>query len=439
MTRRTLLALGAAGALPLRPATTGRVVKKRGMIVRSARPEDLEMPLEGFRDFITPADRLFVRSHHYVPAVDAASWRLAVAAEVRSPVSLTLDELKRMPRAELTGVLECAGNGRGFFHPSMPGIQWEYGGVGNARWSGVRLKDVLERAGVKTAGRHVVFSGADQPVGTQPKFERSIPLERALDPNTLLAFDINGEPLPAQHGFPLRLVVPGWASDSSVKWISKIDVRDREADGFYMKTAYRYPGKSVTPGTAVPPEQMVPVTNLAVKSIIHTPGPTEFIRQGAPVKIAGVAWASGPVEGVDVSVDFEGKKWAPATLGRQEGPYSWREWSYTTVLPAKHQYIRARARTASGEIQPLEPPWNPSGYLWNQVQSAGVVHEFPPGYREACHACHGEDIIEQQGLTPAQWEREVDKMIRWGAQVKPGNRKSILDYLNTYYGGRPMD
>ena len=193
------------------------------MIVRSARPEDLEMPLEGFRDFLTPADRFFVRSHHYVPAVDAASWRLAVAGEVRSPVSLRLDELKRMPRAELTAVLECAGNGRGFFDPSMPGIQWEYGAVGNARWSGVRLKDVIERSGVKAAGRHVVFSGADQPIGTQPKFERSIPIERALDPNTLLAFDMNGELLPAQHGFPLRLVVPGWASDSWAKWVSKID------------------------------------------------------------------------------------------------------------------------------------------------------------------------------------------------------------------------
>ena len=433
ISRRKLFALAAASAVQVRPAAIS--VHKHDMIVRSKRPEDLEMPLDGFRDLITPAERFFVRSHHYVPSVDPVSWRLQVEGEVRKPLTLALDEVKRSARVELTGVLECAGNGRGLFEPAMPGVQWEYGAVGNARWTGVRLRDVLQKAGLNAGARAVLFSGADAPIGTMPKFERSIPIEKALDPNTMLAFEMNGEPLAVQHGFPLRLIAPGWAGDSGVKWVTRIRVLDHEFDGFFMKTAYRHPEKPVPPGTAVD-AQMVPVTNLAVKSLIHTPLPGAGVRAGVPLRVAGVAWGAGPVATVDVSLDG-GKSWTADKLGNAPGEFSWRQWSYDGPAAVAGTYaIMARARTAGGEEQPLEQPWNPSGYLWNTVHSISVT-AYPAGYEEACHVCHGEDIIASQKLTRAQWERDVDKMIRWGAQVKPEQREGLLDYLARSLGPRP--
>jgi DMSO/TMAO reductase YedYZ molybdopterin-dependent catalytic subunit len=441
ISRRRLLAFAAASALPVRPAVTPVAVRKRDMIVRSARPEDLEMPLDGFRDLITPAERFFVRSHHYVPAIDIESWRLNIDGEVQNSAALSFAELQRLPRAEMTSVLECAGNGRGLFDPTVPGIQWEYGAVGNAKWAGFRLRDVLQRAGLKPGAQHILFSGADAPPGTMPKFERTIPVEKALDSNTLLVYDMNGVALPVQHGFPLRLVVPGWAGDSWVKWVTHIRVLDRNFDGFFMKTAYRHPESPVPPGTAVDPAKMVPVTNLAVKSVIHTPLPGAEVRAGVPLQIAGVAWGSR-LTTVDVSVDG-GKSWSAAALGDAPGEFSWKPWFYTAAAPSPGKYtLMARARDAAGQEQPVEQPWNPSGYLWNTVQrievTAGTRNTvYPDGYKEACHVCHGEDIVEGQRLTRAQWEREVDKMTRWGAQVKPDQRESILDYLARNYGARP--
>ncbi len=453
ISRRNLLALAAASAVPVRPAATAVAVRKRDMIVRSARPEDLEMPLDGFRELFTPAERFFVRSHHYVPTMDLGAWRLQVDGEVRTPLSLSFAEIERLPRVELAGVLECAGNGRGLFEPAVPGIQWEYGAAGNAKWTGVRLRDVLERAGLKPGAQHLLFSGADAPPGTMPKFERTIPTQKALDPNTLLVYEMNGRPLPLQNGFPLRLVVPGWAGDSWVKWVTRIRALDRDFDGFFMKTAYRHPEKPVPPGTAVDPAKMVPVTNLAVKSVIHTPLPGAEVRAGAPLRVAGVAWASGPVTSVDVSLDG-GKTWKSAGLGDTPGEFSWRPWSLTAPPPSPGKYaIAARARDAAGQEQPAEQPWNPSGYLWNTVQRIEVTAVdrepvtytfagdryavYPPGYKEACHACHGEDIIEGQKLTRAQWERELDKMTRWGAPLKTEQRESILEYLTRNFGPRP--
>jgi len=248
LTRRHFL-LAFAAAL-LQPATPGG---KRGMVMRSARPLDLEMPIEGFSDYITPIDRFFVRTHVYTPRVDVGQWRLTVDGEVANTLTLTLDDLRRMPSVEVVSVLECAGNGRGFYEPSMPGLQWGHGAVGNGRWRGVRLADVLKRAGLKASPKEVLFNGADVPLGTMPDFQRSIPIAKALHPATLLAYEMNGETLPVEHGFPLRVVVPGWAGDSWIKWVTSITVLNREHDGFWMARAYRHPGRAVRPGTAVPP------------------------------------------------------------------------------------------------------------------------------------------------------------------------------------------
>ncbi len=425
---------------------------KRNMIVRSQRPEDFEMPMDGFTDWITPTDRFFVRSHHYSPSVTLADWKLQVDGEVERPVTLTFEELKKLPRAEVVSVLECAGNGRGLYDPPVIGTQWEYGAVGNGRWMGVRLADVLKRAGVKSSSREVLFDGADIPVGSMPEFQRTVPLTKALDPNTLLAYEMNGEALPVSHGFPLRLVVPGWAGDSWVKWVTHIRVLDKEFDGFFMKTAYRYPNQSVAPGTAVDPAQMSPVTALRTKSVIATPVEGAILPRNA-VRIAGAAWSGeSPVASVEVSTD-RGRTWQAAKLDTNKSRFGWRLWEHTwNPQRDGYQTIMSRARDAAGNSQPLEQEWNPSGYLNGMVHTVHVSVNgtapaatptppakptYSPKFRSACLSCHEADIIEQQRLTQAQWEREVDKMINWGAPARGQDRREIVDFLVRAFGPRP--
>jgi DMSO/TMAO reductase YedYZ molybdopterin-dependent catalytic subunit len=454
LTRRHFFLLSASAVL--QPTLAG---DKRNMIVRSARPLDLEMPIEGFLDDITPIDRFFVRSHVYTPRVDIGQWRLTIDGEVGNALTLTMDDLKRMPSVEVVSVLECAGNGRGFYEPSMPGLQWGHGAVGNGRWRGVRLADVLKRAGLRASPKEVLFNGADVPIGTMPDFQRAIPIAKALHPSTLLAYEMNGETLPAEHGFPLRVVVPGWAGDSWIKWVTSITVLNREHDGFWMARAYRHPGRAVQPGTAVPPEQMQPVTSLRVKSVIAEPRATGGVitaAAGTPIVIRGTAWSgdAGPVTSVDVSVDT-GRTWQPATLRRgQRTNFGWRLWEYRWTPPREAYYtILVRARDAAGNTQPLEQEWNPSGYNWNVVPRIGVVVgksaivsgttpgdatpiTAPSTLKSTCLSCHDEDVIRQQRLTRAQWDAEINKMMGWGAKVSDQDRSALLDYFVARYGPR---
>ena len=435
---------------------------KRDLLTRSARPEDLEMPLSGFADYITPIDRFFVRTHVAVPTVNLALWRLNVEGEVTAPLTLTMQEVKGLPSVELMAVAECAGNGRRFYDPPVPGVQWGNGAVGNGRWRGVRLPDVLRKAGIKASAREVLLNGADVPFGTMPDFERSIPIKKALDANTLLAYEMNGEPLPVKHGFPLRAIVPGWAGDSWTKWVTSIRVLDREYEGFWMKRAYRHPGKPVVPGTPIEPERMQPVTSLRVKSVIAAPADGAFLLVGAPVVIRGAAWSgdAGPVEAVDVSVDG-GRRWRPATLHRdQRTRFGWRQWEFEWT-PSQDAYytLLARARDTAGNIQPLDQEWNPSGYGWNVVPRTriNVVRELPgdrapagiapaasvttvaqpASFRSSCGVCHEEDLIRQQRLTRADWDREINKMIGWGAKLTDEDRAGFLDYLSGNFGPHP--
>jgi hypothetical protein len=258
-----------------------------------------------------------------------------------------------------------------------------------------------------------------------------------------LAYEMNGQALPIEHGFPLRLIVPGWAGDSWVKWLQHIEVLDREFDGFWMKSAYRHPPGHVEPGTAVDPAQMVPVTDLSVKSVIATPG--SWAKPGT-IRIGGTAWSNGsPVTGVEVSVD-DGRTWRPARLGKDQSRYAWRLWALDWKASEGKYTLRARAKNAAGQVQPLAQEWNPSGYLWNVAQPVAVevsssqpaqspAEEHgntpqPHGYQAACLTCHGEHMMVQQHLTRAQWEKDTDKMVRWGAPLKPEDREGILKYLS---------
>ena len=447
--RRLLSLLSLAPGLVLR----GGDRAGPGLTIRSANPEDFEMPLSGFGTWLTPAENFFVRTHIYKPKVELADWRLRVDGLVERELTLDMAQLEKLPRVEQVAVIECAGNGRSFYEPGVAGMQWRYGAVGNARWTGVRLADVLRRAGVKSGATQVLFNGADVPMGKVPDFVRSVPIGKALDSDTLLAFQMNGAPLPSSHGFPLRLVPCGWAGDSWVKWVTNITLLDKEYDGFFMKTAYRRPVHTVAPGTPVDPSAMTPVTAIKPKSVIASPLAGERLAAGE-VTIRGAAWAGeSPVARVDVSTD-SGRTWRQAKLGADRARYAWRLWEAAWTPPGDGSYVlMAKATAENGETQPFLADWNPSGYLWNVVPAVRVeVGGGPPGLppppaaaevpplpdlvKQTCVGCHGQDMIAGQLLTRAQWEREVDKMTRWGAAVTPDNRSEIVDYLFRTFGSR---
>jgi DMSO/TMAO reductase YedYZ molybdopterin-dependent catalytic subunit len=314
-------------------------------IVRSIRPQDLETPV---------------------------GWKLTVDGVVDRPLSLTLADLRRMPSVSLPVTLECAGNGRAFFEPPVAGVQWEKGAVGNARWTGVRLADVLRSAAPKVSAQFIWLNGADTPLGKMPDFVRQLPLAKALDASTILAYEMNGQPLPIANGFPLRAIVPGWEAAYSIKWLTHLEVRDREHDGFWVQTAYRYPTMRVAPGAAVDPKNMAPLGGLAVKSIITSPAEGAVLAPGE-ISITGFAWAGeANVTRVEVSVD-NGSTWTAAAFGSDRAPYAWRQFRFDWRAEKTGSFVvLARAADDRGRVQPIVPHWNPSGYLWNAVERIRV-------------------------------------------------------------------
>jgi sulfite oxidase len=382
-TRRDFMAAGGmAGAayalsrLVPNEAFAQTIIKgKERLIVRSVRPEDLETPVSLLNTWITPNDLFYVRTHTYAPSIDDAAareWSVKVDGEVERPLTISIDEMKKMTRATVTVTLECAGNGRAFFDPPVAGIQWEKGAVGTARWTGVRLSEILAKAGVKPIGKYVLLGGADKPVGTMPDFVRNVPLAKAMNPDTILAYEMNGEPVPALHGFPLRAVIPGWEGAYAVKWLNHVQVIEKEHDGFFVKTAYRYPTMRVAPGAAVDPKFMVPLTGLVVKSFINSPLEGASVKSGK-IRVSGFAWAGeSKIAKVDVSVD-NGSTWTSARLGKERERYAWQSFEHELNISAPGSYlVMSRATDEKGQIQPVAPQWNPSGYLWNVVDKVRI-------------------------------------------------------------------
>lgn len=374
LTRRDLLALTAqvsagAAAAALWPETLSAQSlpgKDARLTALSARPPDYETPIALLDHLITPVDAFYVRCHMPVPAsLDEAAWSLGVDGEVASPLALRVSELKQMPSTSVTVTLECAGNGRSFFDPPVAGVQWRKGAVGTAKWTGVRVADLLKKAGAKSAATHIWVSGADRPMGTQPPFVRQVPMPKAMHPDTLVAWAMNDQPIPAVHGAPLRLIVPGWEGAYAIKWLNSITVANKELDGFWVATAYRYPSRRVSPGAAVDAKDMAPLTGLVVKSLITRPLDGAVIPPGK-VTVAGFAWAGETdIRRVDVSTD-NGATWQPARLVGSPVKYAWRRFEYVFgVSKAETRTILSRATDASGNVQPIVPQWNPSGYLWN--------------------------------------------------------------------------
>lgn len=343
-----------------------------GMILRSFRFLDLETPVEYFNTWLTPVSHFFVRNHMHEPSeLNADDWKLSIGGEVEKPIALTQAELSKIATHFVVNTLECAGNGRSLYRPQVPGVQWGKGAVGTARFSGPRLRDVLQRAGVKPSGKHVMFRGLDEVPGRVPPFIRSIPIEKALDSDTLIATHMNGSPLTKHHGFPARALVPGWVGAASCKWLTEIKVLESEFVGNFMNPGYRFPNQPGPPGEAIKPEDTHVLTGLSVKSVISAPSDGASVKPGA-VRVHGAAWAGeADIVKVEVSTDG-GVTWGEARLGPEQAHYAWRLWSSEWKAKAGDYGIQSRATDSKGRTQPAAAVWNPSGYLHNAVDQVKI-------------------------------------------------------------------
>ena len=359
-------------ALPVPQSGTIEIPGEDGMIVRSFRFLDLETPVEYLNTWLTPVPHFFVRNHMHEPSqLDPDGWRLSVGGEVDKPLTLTWSELAKLESHSIVNTLECAGNGRALQRPQVPGIQWGKGAVSTARFSGPRLGDVLQRAGIKPTGKHVMFRGLDEIPGKVPPFIRSIPIEKALNADTLIATHMNGAPLTKHHGFPARALVPGWIGAASCKWLTEIKVLESEFAGNFMSPGYRFPNQPVQPGDTVKPEDTHPLTALNVKSVISGPLDGANLKAGK-IAVQGAAWAGeASIVKVEVSTDG-GARWNPASLSREQAHYAWRLWTYDWRAKGGNYTILSRATDSQGRTQPAIAAWNPSGYLYNAVDQVKI-------------------------------------------------------------------
>ena len=360
-----------------------RLVKfpgKRPLILLTHRPPQLETPFAVFNEgVITPNDAFFVRYHlSGIPlSIDPDAFRLEVKGMVKAPLKLSLAELRRdFENVEVVAVNQCSGNSRGFFQPRVGGGQLGNGAMGNARWRGVRLKDVLDKAGVQAGARQVVANGLDTPPTPQtPDFIKALDLDHARDGGVMLAFEMNGEPLPMLNGFPLRLVVPGYYGTYWVKHLHELTVTGETFDGFYMSTAYRVPdtaGFCVEPGTV--PKSTIPIQRFTIRSFLTSLADGAQVPSGRETLLRGIAFDSGAgITEVLVSTDA-GQSWRPAQLGKDLGRHSFREWTFAWMpLRREPVEVKCRAFNRLGETQPLEPLWNPAGYTRNVVETTKVT------------------------------------------------------------------
>jgi len=352
---------------------------KTDLILLTSRPPQLETPMKYFETAITPNDAFYVRYHIPPPTeVDLSTWRLKLTGHLDKPLELSLDDLRRkFPRASVVAVNQCSGNGRGYFAPRVFGGQWANGAMGNAEWTGVRLRDILSAAGVRQGAVDVSFNGLDQPVmPTVPDFVKSLTVSRIMeDPNVLVAYQMNGQPLPMLNGFPARLIVPGWYATYWVKHLSEITVLDKEFDGYWMRKAYLIPDIAcgcVEPGTA--PARTVPINRMDVRSLIISPTAGQRLAAGKAALLKGIAFDAGSgIKDVAVSTD-NGASWRPAHLGKDLGNYSFREWSFEWKPPRNGSYtLMAKATNRMNESQPAQALWNPAGYLRNVMERVEIT------------------------------------------------------------------
>jgi sulfite dehydrogenase (cytochrome) subunit A len=354
-----------------------RYPQKTELILLTDRPPQLETPIHFFQTDLTPNDAFFVRWHlSGIPtSVDSRTFRLEVSGHVKKPLALSLQELRtKFEAVSLVALCQCAGNARRMFEPRVPGGQWGLGAMSNARWKGVRLREVLDAAGVLPGAVQVGLRGLDTALLPQtPRYEKSLPIDRARDGEVMIAYEMNGAPLPMLNGFPIRLVVPGWYATYWVKSLSSITVLDQPLKTFWMDTAYRVPSNS---GAEETPQELakvtVPITRMPVHSIFVKPAPNEQLRAGESYSLEGVANDGGSgIRQVEVSTDG-GKTWSEASLGPDLGKYSWRRWHAHWTPAGKGNYrLQAGATTEDGQQQ-VTSQWNRSGYQRDVIEHVDV-------------------------------------------------------------------
>jgi sulfite dehydrogenase len=367
-----------SSARPAEPSAEAFPEKSRDLLLHTDRPPNLETPLHRLTDDLTPNDAFFVRWHlQQLPTtVDVEAFRLGVGGHVARPLSLSLEQLRKLPAVEVVAVNQCSGNGRAAFGPRVPGIQWTQGAMGNARWRGVRLKDLLDKAGVKAGAADVVFGGLDRsPVSSVPDFEKSLAIDLAHGGEVMVAYSMNGTELPMLNGFPLRLVVPGWYSTYWVKALDSIQVTSKPFEGYWMAKAYRVPkNDEATEQKGTLAKETVPISRMNVRSFIVSPSSDAALLRGTAIELGGVAFDGGSgIRRVEVSTD-DGVSYRDAVLGVDLGKYSWRRWKSMWTPPSAGVHtIRVRATSGSGETQPNEATrWNRSGYMQNAVERVSV-------------------------------------------------------------------
>lgn len=364
-------AMPTSGAVPsLDPDEACQRAIDAGLLVHRAHPLNCETSIPALvGGVVMPNAHFYVRNHFHVPMLDLDTWRLRVGGRVDRPLSLSMRDIQNLPSHTLVVTLECAGNGRSLLEPPVEGEQWQLGAVSTAEWTGVPLAEVLERAGVRTEACEVVFRGADSGSvhgSTQPThFARSLPLDQARDRDVLLAYSMNGEPLPAQHGHPLRLIVPSWYAVASVKWLTEMEVIDRTFEGHFQTDSYFFEREQ---NGEVARE---PATLQRVRALITEPEPGAKVRRGA-IAIRGVAWSgAAAIAHVEVSIDDGG--WQEARLIGERRRHSWQWWELLTRVDRPGRIgLRARATDLAGRTQPDHPEWNRLGYGNNAIHEVAI-------------------------------------------------------------------
>lgn len=352
---------------------------KKPLIRRTFRAPNFETPLADLRSAFTANDAFFVRYHlGVIPEIAARDWRLKVSgASLARSLSFSLDDLKRnFEQVTVAAVNQCSGNRRGLFNPRVPGVQWGNGAMGHATWTGVRLGDVLKKAGLNADALEVILDGADTALlPATPDFVKSLPIDRALDENTLIAFEMNGRPLPHWNGAPARLVVPGWTATYWMKHLTEIRVVPKAFDGFWMKTGYRIPTGKFPGARFVSQEtpETTPITEILVNSLVTSHIDGQKLARDKPAVLSGWAWDGGTgIDAVDVSTDA-GQSWRAAALDKEMGRFAWRGFQYPIdTSKAGAVALSVRARSRGNAVQPAQLTPNPSGYHHNAIRALKV-------------------------------------------------------------------
>ncbi|MEM8694386.1 MAG: sulfite oxidase [Pseudomonadota bacterium] len=365
------------GFVPAALADEDVLVGKDGLTLLNDRPVNAETPPELLDDAITPTSRHFIRNNGIPPEdVDPATWTLTIDGFVDTPLEMTIADMKdRFEVVTMALTLECGGNGRSFFNPPAKGNQWTYGAVACSEWTGVRLKDVLEAAGVQDNVVYTAHYGADEHLSGDPEklpISRGVPIAKALTDNVLIAFEMNGTDLHPMNGAPLRLVVPGWPASTAHKWLKRIELRDIVHDGPKMTgSSYRVPNRKVAAGEEVAKEDFVIIERMPVKSLVTFPANGASV--GMETEVRGHAWSGDrEIASLDVSFDF-GATWQKAELDAPVNSGAWQNWRTNITFPQAGYYeVWARATDTAGEMQPFAIDWNPKGYLNNTMHRVGL-------------------------------------------------------------------